>query len=276
VEDTEPTGAGPSGREIVLHGGRANAGNVVRIGDEVARPAHPQTPFVEHFLHHLRAKGLEIVPEPLGTDERARQRLSFIEGAAPTSPYPEWAFDHELLIDVATQQRRLHIAARDYVPPRDARWAVTAGDYFPPGSAGALFCHNDLCMSNVIVDVDRRRVCGFVDFDYVAPVDRRFDIAVLARHWVPFGDPDGAELTEIDRVPRFAAIAEVHELDHDTRHAVLDLSIDFLEHARRNVRSLADGGNEGFRRMIEAGYESTNLATVQWVHDHRREMVDRT
>ena len=89
-------------REIVLLGGRANADNVVRVGDEVARPTHPQTPFVEHFLRHLRSAGLAIVPEPLGVDARGRQRLSFLDGTAPTSPYPDWAFDQGLLVDVAT------------------------------------------------------------------------------------------------------------------------------------------------------------------------------
>ncbi len=35
--------------------------------ETVTRPAGPHTPTVHHFLRHLRAKGLDCVPEPLGS-----------------------------------------------------------------------------------------------------------------------------------------------------------------------------------------------------------------
>ncbi|MEM7094101.1 MAG: phosphotransferase [Actinomycetota bacterium] len=254
--------------EIPLVGGRANADRVVRIGEEVARPRHPQAPFVEDFLRHLRAVGCELGPQPLGTDDRGRQRLSFIPGEAPTSPYPDWAFDEALLADLASRQRELHAAAATYRAPDGAVWAVSGGDYFPEGTAGSLFCHNDLCMSNVIVDVDRRRVVGFVDFDYVAPVDPLFDIAVLARHWVPFGQHGGAGDRDLDRVRRFGLIAEAHELASSDRRRVIELGIAFLDRARTNVRALADAGNVGFQRLIADGYEDANRRTVAWITDH--------
>ena len=260
-------------REIPLIGGRANVGSVVRIGDEVARPAHPQSPFVAHFLDYLRDQGCELGPVPIGFDDRGRQRLGFIAGQAPTSPYPAWAFDEGLLVDVAQRQRDLQVAAQGYVPLEAATWAVSGGNYFPDGSAGTAYCHNDLCLSNVIVDMDQRRVTGFVDFDYVAPVDRRFDIAVLARHWVPFGDENSAEPVELDRVRRFQTICDVHDLDHDDRALVVQLGIAFLERARTNVRALADGGNVGFQQMIANGYEATNVETVTWIVDHARELT---
>jgi hypothetical protein len=254
--------------EIPLIGGRANVGSVVRIGDEVARPTHPQSPFVAHFLEYLQNQGCDLGPTPLGSDDQGRQRLRYIPGQAPTSPYPSWAFDEGLLVDVAERQRDLQRAARDYVPPSDATWAVSGGNYFPAGSQGTAFCHNDLCLSNVIVEIDTRRVSGFVDFDYVAPVDRRFDIAVLARHWVPFGDENAAEAVDLDRVHRFQIICDVHELDQNDRAYVVAQGIAFLNQARTNVRALADGGNVGFQQMIANGYEATNRETVAWITDH--------
>lgn len=247
----------------------------MRIGDQVARPAHPQTPFVEHFLQHLQRNGVALGPVPLGTDEQGRQRLSYIPGTAPTSPYPDWAFDEDLLTDLAEQQQALHRAAADYQPLPDAVWAVSGGNYFPPGSVGTAFCHNDLCMSNVIVDIDARRVAGFVDFDYVAPVNPLFDIAVLARHWAPFGDPNAATAIDLDRVRRFRLICDVHDLDGEARMQVVDLGISFLDQARTNVRALADGGNPGFQKMIADGYEATNQATVDWLIDQRPSLADR-
>lgn len=264
-------------REIPLIGGRANVGSVVRIGDEVARPAHPQSPYVADFLDYLRRQGCELGPVPIGFDDQGRQRLGFIPGQAPTPPYPTWAFEHDLLVDVAERQRELQVAAQGYVPPNGATWAVSGGDYFPEGAGfeheSGLFCHNDLCLSNVIVDPEQRRVTGFVDFDYVAPVDRRFDIAVLARHWVPFGDANAAEPIDLDRVRRFQTICDVHDLDHADRAFVVDLGVKFLERARTNVRALADGGNIGFQQMIANGYEATNRETVAWIVDHARELA---
>lgn len=247
----------------------------MRIADQVARPAHPQTPFVEHFLAHLRSRGLDFVPEPLGRDTQGRQRLSFLPGQAPTSPYPDWAWDHGLLVDVATHQQRMHEAAHDYRPPDDAIWAVSGGNYFPTGAAGILVCHNDLCMSNIIVDTERCAVSGIVDFDYTAPSNRLFDIAVLARHWAPFGDPDGGDLGDLDRVSRFRTIADIHQLDRLERGRVVDLATRFLVRARTNVKALADAGNAGFRQMIADGYDATNRATVDWLSANRTGLIGR-
>jgi len=262
-------------REIVLEGGRANDGRVVRIGDEVARPTYPQTETVEHFLRHLIGRGLEFVPEPLGSDDRDRQRLRFIPGEAPTPPYPSWAFDEQLLIDVARLQRRLHRAAEGYEPPGAAVWATSAGDYFPAEAlAGrrSIVCHNDLGMPNVIVGAAGRAV-GVVDFDYCRPVDPLFDIAVAARHWVPFGDLDVRDGVDLDRVRRFGTFCSVHELSGDDRGRVLDLSVAFLDHARSNIVALADAGNLAFRALLRSGYEATNRATVDWIRRHHRALA---
>lgn len=265
--------------EVPLLGGRANVGSVVRIGDQVARPAHPQSPFVDDFLRHLRAKGLTSVPAPLGRDERGRQRLSFIPGIAATPPYPAWAFADDLLVDVVGLQTELQRAGTDYKPPPNAEWATSGGDYFPASSSGVQFCHNDFSMSNVIVETidGRPTATAVVDFDYVAPVDPLFDIAVLARHWVPFvpeGTVECAEgAIELDLIGRFTLIADAHGLSARQRGRVIDLAIDFLDLARRNVRRLAEQGNPGFAEMIAGGYEQTNEATVEWIRHHGEQLA---
>lgn len=265
--------------EIILKGGRANVGNVVRIGDQVARPSYPQTATVDHFLGYLSDAGTgpgQLAPEPLGTDDQGRQRLSFLPGIAPTPPYPDWAFTEELLVDFASNHVLLHSIARRYVPPTDAVWAVSAGDYFPAEafeSDDLIVCHNDLGMTNVIVD-ERQHVVGFIDFDYCRPVDRLFDIAVAARHWVPFGDLDLAEGTQIDRLDRFRLLCEIHGLDRSERSRVIQLAIAFLEHALRNVTALANGGHVGFKQLLSDGYAITNRATVQWIYEHREALAN--
>src|SRR5689334_15428776 len=48
----------------VLHGGVANAGEVVRIGADVVRPAPANSATIHRLLHHLVDSGLTIAPEP--------------------------------------------------------------------------------------------------------------------------------------------------------------------------------------------------------------------
>lgn len=261
IEHTGGVSTAPE--EVPLIGGRANAGQVMQVGDQVARPMYPQTASVEHFLRHLISCGLDFVPAPFPHDELGRQRLEFLPGSVPLSPYPTWALSESLLADVARHQRELHRAAESYVAPDDAIWAVSAGDYFPDAAAGTLVCHNDLCMSNVVV-VDGR-VAGIIDFDYCRPVDRLFDIAVAARHWVPFGGLASNDVPDVDRVHRFVLFADAHELDTADRAHVVSLSISFLDKARDNVRRLADEGKVGFQNMLKQGYEASNRATVDWL-----------
>ena len=174
------------------------------------------------------------------------------------------------MLQVATHQRKLHTLAQSYDIPDDASWANSAGDYFPPQALIAeklVVCHNDLGMTNVIVDNEHRLV-GFIDFDYCRPVDRLFDIAVAVRHWAPFGDLDLVTGQEPDRVRRFRLFCDVHELDHAERRRVVDLATLFLEQARRNITALAAAGGAGFQTLLDTGYEATNRATVAWLVAH--------
>jgi len=153
-------------------------------------------------------------------------------------------------------------------------WAVSAGNYFPTDAvtgADLLVCHNDLGMTNVIVD-DTNNLVGIIDFDYLRPVDRLFDIAVAARHWVPFGDLDLEAGTEIDRVARFRMFCDVHELSGDERGRVIELATQFLQHALQNLTQMAADGHAGFQALLAGGYEATNRSTVQWLTDHAREL----
>ena len=257
--------------EVVLKGGYANTGSVVRIGDEVARPSYPQTSTVNHFLAFLVNAGEPAVPAPRGTDDQGRQRLRYLAGTAPLAPFPVWAFDEQLLVDVARLQRRLHTLARSYEPPADAVWATSAGNYFPPSAFSTndlLVCHNDLGMSNIVVD-EQRRLSGVIDFDYCKPVDPLFDIAVAVRHWAPFGDLGLAPEVELDRVRRFGLYCDVHELSRSERLRVADLADDFLDHALTNIRTLAAEGSVGFQTLLETGYAETNKATRHWLAAHR-------
>jgi hypothetical protein len=59
--------------EQPLDGGIAHAGEVVRAGPHVLRPASPHSGSVHAFLRAVRQAGFEGVPSPLGIDEDGRE-----------------------------------------------------------------------------------------------------------------------------------------------------------------------------------------------------------
>ncbi len=69
--------------EIALSGGRMKHG-VVRVGQTVRRPSGTNSDFVRSLLRHLETAGFDGAPRALGTDQRGRDILSYIEGQVPT------------------------------------------------------------------------------------------------------------------------------------------------------------------------------------------------
>lgn len=252
---------------IVLKGGIANAGAVVRIGGTVRRPSSPQMNFVHSLMQHLRNEGCEVVPEPLGVDREGREVLAWIPGEAAADPWPDWAGDEDLLLSVAQTQQQLHSAAASYENPADAQWATTAGDYFPPGVSGSLLCHNDLSLTNVVVA--GTTVAGVIDWDFAAPVDPLFDIMVTARHWIPFAPPEWRiePLSESDATRRWTLFADAHELTRADRERVISLAPLFIEQAGRNISQLAKeaGHGSGYQALIDRGYLNSVADTLAWL-----------
>ncbi len=113
--------AGPP--EIPLTGGRLTAG-VVRVGDTVRRPTDRHSPFVHRLLRHLEAVGFDGAPRLLGTDERGREVLGFVDGHVP----PDLGrFPDAAIAAAGRLLRDLHDA--------------TAGS--PPAGDHEVVCHND-------------------------------------------------------------------------------------------------------------------------------------
>jgi len=258
--------------EVPLNGGIANDGHVFRVGDTVRRPGKPQSSTVQLFLEHLQLSGFTEAPYPLGFDERRREVLGWIEGYAPVEPLPAWISEDWLLTGVADLQRRLHETARSFVPPADPVWG-TGGRYFPDEAAGDLVCHNDLCLSNVIIGGNRIR--GVIDFDYTHPVNPLFDIAVAARHWVPLWLPANSPHwgDDAERGRRLRLFCDTHGLSAEARGEVLDLVVAFLEQCRVNISALAADGHSGFRRLLAGGYLQQNLHSVAWLRETKQELV---
>jgi aminoglycoside phosphotransferase (APT) family kinase protein len=159
-------------REIPLSGGRTTPG-VVRVGDTVRRPPSASSDFVRRLLQHLRDRGFEAVPLPLGTDETGREMFSYIEGEVPA----ELGFheDH-VLRSAAALIRRFHDLGTELLGTAAAQVGIE------------VVCHNDLSPCNFVFR--EGLPVAMIDFDVAAPGTRAHDLGYAAWLWLDFGNPE--------------------------------------------------------------------------------------
>ncbi|MDJ0788074.1 MAG: phosphotransferase [Myxococcota bacterium] len=233
-----------------LQGGIANAGQVVRDGEHVLRPASEHSASVHAYLRAVRRAGFEGAPWPVGIEEDGRERLEFIDGDVPLSPYPAWSQSDNALASIATLLRDLHEAARDFDPRRHG-WNEALAD--PAG--GTLVCHNDVEPSNVVFR-DGLAV-ALIDFEFAAPGRPIYDLAQLARLCVPIEDDfDQARIgwRPADRPARLRLVADAYGLDEAGRKILLAAMVDALDRVEAAARgrgvpvSKALGGIEKYDR----------------------------
>lgn len=227
--------------EQQLDGGIANAGQVVRVGDHVLRPATAHARSVHALLRAVRAAGFDGVPAPVGIDDDGRERLEFVVGDVPLVPYPDWSRSDRALASVARLLRRLHDAARDF-DPDGLTWNPALAD--PAG--GSLVVHNDVEPANVVFRAGR--AVAFLDFEFAAPGRRVYDLAQLARHWVPVdSEVDRRRMGWLptDGPARLRLVAESYGLDADERVDLLPAIDDALDRIEAAVRRGVDAGDPG-------------------------------
>ena len=169
----------PGEHEIVLAGG--NMTEVVAVGDTVRRGRGPWTPMVHALLRHLRAARFDLVPEPLGVDERGREILSRLPGVVATYPLDDAVLSDAMLGTVARLLRAYHDATVSFVPPSGTVW------HWPAHEPAEVVCHNDFAPYNLLFDGER--ITGVIDFDMAAPGPRAWDMAYTAYRFAPLTDP---------------------------------------------------------------------------------------
>lgn len=254
--------------EHELPGGVANAGRVVRVGDHVLRPANRHSGAVHAFLRALRAAGFDGASVPVGVDAAGRERLVFIEGRVPTPPYPDWAQSDDALASVAALMARFHTAARSF-DPAPYRWSAEMAD--PAG--GAVVCHNDVCLENVVFR-DGTAV-ALLDFDFAAPGRPIFDVAACARMCVPVDDDVNATRVgwrAADRPARLRLVADSYGLAAADRPALLDVLDGQIAAGGEFVRRRVEAGDPGFVNLWNemGGAERFDRRRRWWAENRQR------
>lgn len=250
--------------EEILEGG--NISEVVRIGDTVRRPAGPWTEMVHALLRHIRDRGFDLAPEPLGMDPKGREVLRFIEGSTVgrRHPWPEWCWSDDILRQAAVALRRYHDAVADFRPSQPIPSRLGTSSL----GVGDVVCHNDFAPYNVVHrDGD---LVGVYDWDIISAAPRITDVAFVAWQWVPLHNEDlaaqlGAPHTA-ERPRRLAMLVDTYRLETPTE--LLAAVLARVAASRDGIIERAAAGDEPFIRLRDAGHAAAMQATIEWVERH--------
>ncbi len=245
----------------------ANAGAVVRSGDHVLRPSNPHSTSIHSFLTRIRSRGFLGASEPVSIDADGRERLWFVPGDVPLPPYPSWARTDDALASVAVLIRSLHDASVGLALDGES-WSNELAD--PDG--GAVMCHNDVCLENVVF---RNGIAvALLDFDFTAPGRREFDLAAFARMCVPIDDDVNSSRlgwASIDKARRLRIVCDAYGCDESSRSEVLDCLCDAIARGGEFVRRRVEAGEAAFIDMWNdmGGQERFDRRREWWSDNHR-------
>lgn len=241
----------------------ADARPVIIDEDVVSRPASQTTSTVHGLLRHIRAQGLDCVPEPLGIHGDV-EKLGFIAGADGGDG---WYHQHtdQGLASAARLLRRIHDASRSWTPPAGATWGAPAvsGD-------DIVYCHGDPGPWNFIWH-DNEAV-GLIDWDYLHPAPRLDDIAYALQWFAPLrSDELALEWHHFPEVPDRAHRIQVFLDAYGDLPAfdVVDAVSERMQATSDLVRALAEQGQEPQRTWVAEGALEQDAAEIAWVRDNR-------
>ncbi len=239
-----------TGAEVPLTGGTLNS--VVRVGDTVHRPSGPWTPTIHALLRHVRQRGFELAPEPLGLDELGREIISYVPGSTVgwSLPWPASMRDEGLLVEMGAATARYHRAVADFRPAGTVPWPSGPATLAP----SELVCHNDLAPYNVVV-TDGHLV-GIIDWDLAGPGTALSDLAFVAWQWVPLHGPLITGLLgwrdPPDRARRLRLLLDAYGLDD--RVGFIDHVVARVGYNRDIMVTQAAAGNQGYQSLIDQGH----------------------
>ncbi len=222
-----------------------NMTQVSRVGNTVRRDVGPWTAQVHKLLNHLREKGIQEVPEPLGFDSSGREVLSFIPGVVGHHPLLKALRSDEVLISAAHLLGRIHDATLDIAHLWQSDWQASIR--LPV----EIICHGDFAPYNCVFD--KGTLIGVIDFDYAHPGSRAWDLAYALYRFVPINAPSNPEhygdlLEQCRRVRLFCDAYQLADSSQiiQTVKARIEFMADFL-------RIGAARGDKRMQASIDAG-----------------------
>lgn len=227
----------------------------------VLRPVRPWTATVHALLAHLRAEGLECVPEPVGIRGDI-EAVTFIPGDAGPDAWPHQVTEAGLA-SAATLLRQVHDASSGFVPPADPTWA------FAPTDGADVVCHGDPGPWNYVWR-DGLAV-ALIDWEHASPAPALEDVAFALDSFAPFRPDDVAldhGFTEPpDRRARLRAFAAAYGTGGTA--GLVDRVIDRQQTTVTRVLDLAERGLEPWASWVQSGGLDDLRARTRWTREHR-------
>jgi hypothetical protein len=231
--------------------------NVVRSGNTVRR-APPEDPeFVRALLRLLERRGWAGAPKFLGTDDRGREVLSFIDGHVAWEPVqPPSITSDASLARLAGLVRELH--------------DLTAGT--PLAAGEEVVCHNDLSPKNTVYRDSGTGLTpvAFIDWDIAAPGKRIHDVAHVCWQYLDLR-PGVAEPADVGR--RMRLICDAYGLRD--RSGLLEAILWWQDRCWRGIEAKAAAGDPAMTRLRDSGAPRAIRSDFFWVTSHRIELAAR-
>jgi aminoglycoside phosphotransferase (APT) family kinase protein len=224
---------------------------------------------VRLVLEHLESVGFAGSPRWLGTDERGRDVLTFVEGEVAGRPWPEWVAADERIAGVARLVRAYDDAVAPLGVPDLARRPPTPAlpAQAPPPIAGppTLVGHQDVTPENVVFR-DGRAV-ALIDFDLVRPATPVEEVANVLLWWAPLMPPADREpvLADVDAVRRAALLVEAYGLAPADRERVVEVASNGAARSWFSMRARAETLGGGWARMWREGVGDRILRRQEWL-----------
>ncbi|MGZ5398884.1 MAG: phosphotransferase [Nocardioides sp.] len=236
-------------------------GDVTVMGDLVLRPVRPWTATIHTLLAHLRAGGLDCVPEPVGIHDDV-EAVTFIPGDAGPDAWPHQVSEAGL-VSAATLLRRIHDATAGFVPPVDATWA------FAPAAHADVICHGDPGPWNFVWRAGE--AVALIDWEHASPASALDDVAAALDSFIP-AHPDDVALRQgfsepPDRRARLRTFAAAYDTGGTT--GLVDRVIERQQLTVTRVIDLAERGLEPWASWVQSGGLEDLRARPRWTREHR-------
>jgi hypothetical protein len=248
---------------VLLPGGTANRGLIRRVADTVRRPLRATSASTHDLLDYLDERGFDASPRFLGIDEAGREILSFVDGEAPTEPYPDWALTDEALASVAELLRRFHEAVKGF-PAHAYRWQREV----PPRFRSDTISHNDPNLDNIIFRGDD--AVALIDFDLAGPGSPVWDLALTARLWCPLrNDSDINDSRRGRTLDRLALLLDAYGASPAERGCIVEAIIDSHDWCYQLVRAQVVNRHPAFtQHWLTDGAAQRARRTTHWYKTH--------
>lgn len=247
-------------------------GGTVRLGNTTRRVPERTSAAMCLVLDHLRQVGFQEVPRILGTDERGRLILSYLDGHTALPPYGAWVASPDLLSSVAELLRRYHEAISGLCVPDDFAWPTKP----PPKYTGKIVGHMDVSLANVVC---RGHVAvGLIDFEEVGAAAPLWDVARTVRHWIPLIDPQDLRggLRDVNgkQAARLRIFADSYGLSGEQRADLLDAVLMNADYTFERMRSGAAAGHPGYTREWTQGAAERNRRARRWIESQQDRLTE--